>query len=231
MKMFLVHIILLFLFLQIAFVNVAYSQEVQDDFLYKGANIKREMVKCEEHTFVCDTLNNITICIYNSEDKYWGKEQRLVNDTKLTKAMMLGNEKFVIPTVGQWQHLHNIVDNAFSVKMVEQLNGELLLVSIDIHSSDGTIAGVGFMFDKGASYENIPISVYKNIEEEIKNNFIFDLTSNGKEMNYNIITWLQCPRGREDSGLEVPEDGGKLTMPDGKLGDAVGSLGGSAIRP
>ena len=28
-----------------------------------------------------------------------------------------------------------------------------------------------------------------------------------------------------------PEDGEKLTMPDGKLGDAVGSLGGSAIRP
>ena len=221
--------IILYIFLSL--MQVTYSQEVQDDFLYKGANIKREMVSCEENTFVCDTLNNITICIYNSEDKYWGKEQRLVNDTQLTKAMMLGNEKFVIPTVGQWQHLHNIVDNAFSVKMVEQLNGELLLVSIDLHSSDGTVAGVGFMFDKGSSYENIPISVYKNIEEEIKNNFMFDLTSNGKEMNYNIITWLQCPRGREDSGLAVSEDGEILTMPDGKLGDAVGSMDGTIVTP
>ena len=28
-----------------------------------------------------------------------------------------------------------------------------------------------------------------------------------------------------------PEDGEKLTMPDGKLGDAVGSLGGSVGLP
>ena len=28
----------------------------------------------------------------------------------------------------------------------------------------------------------------------------------------------------------MPENG-KLTLPDGKLGDAVGALGGSAIRP
>ena len=72
--------------LLILLTQVAYSQEVQDDFFYRDACVKRALVNYEESTFVCDTLNNSTICIYNSEDKYWGKEQKFIDDSEFIYA-------------------------------------------------------------------------------------------------------------------------------------------------
>ncbi len=214
--------------LLILLTQVAYSQEVQDDFFYRDACVKRTLVNYEESTFVCDTLNNSTICIYNSEDKYWGKEQKFIDDSEFTYADIVGRTNFINITPAQVQHLHNIVDNAFSAEMTERLNGELLLISIDVNSTDGSIMGVGFIFDKGYEFANMPISIYKGIEDEIKHNFIFDITERGKKLNYNTTTWLQCPKGREDSGMTIPEDGGgMLTMPGGKLDGTIGGTIGT----
>ena len=97
----------------------------------------------------------------------------------------------------------NIVDNAFTEDMATQLNKTMLIISVHINSSDGTVAGVGFMFNKGDEYENIPIGVYKQIEDEIKNNFVFELTPLAQKLNFNQLSWLQCPKGRAEA---LPEE-------------------------
>ena len=115
--------------------------------------------------------------------------------------------------------------------MVEELNGQMLMTTVDIHSSDGSVAGVGFMFDKGDAYEKIPIDVYCTIIREIKENFIFELSDLGKRLNHNIISWMQCPRGREESNTSTIEESGKLTMPNGGLNTPAGSVGDSIGQP
>ena len=147
------------------------------------------------------------ICIYNNKNQYWGKDQHFTDNTQFTKEMLLGNTNFILDTPGQRRHMKTIVDNAFSEEMVTQLNGALFMVTVHINSSDGTVAGVGFTFDKGDEYENIHIGVYKEIEDEIKNNLVFELTPLAQKLNFNQLFWLQCPKGiAEESATETEED-------------------------
>ena len=191
----------LYLFLVLS--QVGYAQEEQDDFFYRGASVKRELVRYENSVMACDTLDDAIICIYNIENEYWGKDQQFTDDTKWTEATLLGKGSLVKSTAGQARHMMTIVDNAFSEDMAAQLNETMLIISVQINSSDGTVAGVGFMFDKGDEYEAIPIGVYAEIEAEIKNNLVFELTPVAQKLNFNQLSWLQCPKGRAE---EVPEE-------------------------
>ena len=192
---------------------VGYTQEEQDDIFYKNSDVKRQYIEYGESIFVCDTLDNAIICIYNSKDKYWGKEQQFTDDTKWTEATLLGKGNLVKSTSGQAHHMMNIVDNAFTEEMVVQLNKTMLIISVQINSSDGTVEGVGFMFNKGDEYEAIPIGVYKQIEDEIKNNFVFELTPLAQKLNFNQLSWLQCPKGRAEAlpEEEIEEDDNETT--------------------
>ncbi len=187
--------------------QMIYAQEVQDDIFYKNSDVKRQYIEYGESIFVCDTLDNAMICIYNHNNQYWGKDQHFTDNTQFTKEMLLGNTNFILDTPGQRRHMKTIVDNAFSEEMVTQLNGALFMVTVHINSSDGTVAGVGFTFDKGDEYENIHIGVYKEIEDEIKNNLVFELTPLAQKLNFNQLFWLQCPKGiAEESATETEED-------------------------
>ena len=227
----------LYLFLVLS--QVGYAQEEQDDFFYRGASVKRELVRYENSVMVCDTLDDAIICIYNIENEYWGKDQQFTDDTKWTKAMLLGKKNLVVYTTGQARHMMTIVDNAFTEEMAAQLNRALFMVTVHINSLDGTVAGVGFMFDKGDEYETIPIGVYAEIEDEIKNNLVFELTPLAQKLNFNQLSWLQCPTGRAE---EVPEEkceqgidnnSGLKTELGGVITDrgTIGSVGGNGLLP
>ncbi|MBQ2247236.1 MAG: DUF5043 domain-containing protein [Tidjanibacter sp.] len=202
-----------------------YAQEEQADFFYSGASVKREIMRCGNSVMVCDTLDNAMICIYNHNNQYWGKDQHFTDNTQFTKEMLLGNTNFILDTPGQRRHMKTIVDNAFSEEMVTQLNGALFMVTVHINSSDGTVAGVGFTFDKGDEYENIHIGVYKEIEDEIKNNLVFELTPLAQKLNFNQLFWLQCPKGiAEESATETEEgaDGGTTSSNNNSLQTDLG---------
>lgn len=206
--------------------QVGYAQEEQDDFFYRGASVKRELVRYENSVMACDTLDDAIICIYNIENEYWGKDQQFTDDTKWTKATLLGRGNLVKYTAGQARHMMTIVDNAFTEEMAAQLNGALFMVTVHINSLDGTVAGVGFMFDKGDEYEAIPIGVYAEIEDEIKNNLVFELTPLAQKLTFNQLTWAQCPEGQVD---ELPEE---ETEDEGGTnnGDIKTDLGGLATN-
>ena len=207
--------------------QMIYAQEVQDDIFYKNSDVKRQYIEYGESIFVCDTLDNAMICIYNHNNQYWGKDQHFTDNTQFTKEMLLGNTNFILDTPGQRRHMKTIVDNAFSEEMVTQLNGALFMVTVHINSSDGTVAGVGFTFDKGDEYENIHIGVYKEIEDEIKNNLVFELTPLAQKLNFNQLFWLQCPKGiAEESATETEEgaDGGTTSGNNNNLQTDLGGV-------
>ncbi len=227
------------------FVLISQLVSAQDNLFYQDASIKRGYAKYEDKVFVCDTLDNAMICIYNSRNEYWGKEQCFTDDTQWTEAMLLGKVKFVNTTAGQGRHIMSIVDKAFSEEMAAQLNGTMFMVTVHINSSDGTVAGVGFTFDKGDEYEDIPIGVYKQIEDEIKNNLAFELTPLAQKLNFNQLSWLQCPEGRAEvnkteddaasgsgnNGSVQTDIGGVITDRGTVGGDVGGGISGRGNNP
>ena len=162
----------------------------------------------------------------NIKDEFFDVKQ-LMRDGTIPPAGYITRENRPIDmTVVQARVLENIVDNAFSQSQLESINdNHEVMIHININSDTGTPTGVTFTYYNNSGYENIPMEVWQSIEMQIMGEFCFTITNVGRNLNHCSIVWSQSPRGREDSGLAVPEDGEKLTMPDGKLGDAVGSLG------
>ncbi len=219
----------LFLFLQIAFVNVAYSQRPANT---EGLEIKSDTLQMDGYTYICDTLMNIGVHLYNAENHPGRGEVRYKTGEPLNLEEVLADQvKHVIISDEIHDRTHAIVDNAFTKAQVEQLDEQKFSIVLNISSSDGSITDVYFKCWATGGYKNIPIEVFREIETRLKTEVQFELTDEGKKVNYCYLAWSQCPRGREESGLAVPEDGEKLTMPDGKLGNAVGSLGGHAGLP
>ena len=84
---------------------------------------------------------------------------------------------------------------------------------LNISSADGTITDVYFEFDKDQHYAQIPIDVFRDIELRLKNEVIFELTEEGRKMNYCFLSWRQVPKGIEiePTPNDTSEGGGSST--------------------
>lgn len=60
-----------------------------------------------------------------------------------------------------------------------------------IDSNTGKAIEVDFTFLASDPFATIPISVYREIEVELKKNIWFTTTAEGKNMNYLVRTWRQ----------------------------------------
>ena len=58
-----------------------------------------------------------------------------------------------------------------------------------VNSDTGRISEVEFQFPNFNPFATIPISVYRQIEVELKNNVWFTPTEEGKRRNYILRAW------------------------------------------
>ena len=86
---------------------------------------------------------------------------------------------------------YSIVNNAFSAGEKQRTRGYELRISMYIDSNTGKVREVDFTFLAGNPFATIPISVYREIEVELKKNIWFTTTAEGKKMNYLVRTWRQ----------------------------------------
>lgn len=54
----------------------------------------------------------------------------------------------------------------------------------------GKVSEVGFQFFSNTPYGFIPVSVFRQIEVELKKNIWFVPTQQGKRRNYILVGWL-----------------------------------------
>ena len=214
MKRFLVHIILLF-----GCADISFAQ------LYKNLEKKCDTIVFNYETYIKQNYLDLFTVVGNSDDEFMDSRLLLRDGTLPPHKYITRNNRPIEFTKTQAQRLFNIIDESFNKQQVDILDDQEVIIHINIRSDTGMPTGVTFTYYNDSGYENIPMEVWQNIEMQIMGEFCFSITEIGKTLNHCDIIWSQCPKGREDSGLEVPEDGEKLTMPDGKLGDAVGSLG------
>ena len=218
MKRFLIHIVLL-----LGCIDSCFAQR---DALFEPSDYKSDTIRMGDYTYICDTLLNHEISLYNLTNRSSMEPVRYKDGSPKPKGVDVVNF-----STNTNRLLNSIIDEGFTLGQVEKIDGKRLIVFIDISSDDGSVTGVCFTFFKNTYYTQLPIDVFREMELRFKNEVRFELTEEGKKMTHYSIGWSQSPCGRVDSGLEVPEDGEKLTMPDGKLDNAVGSLGGSIGLP
>ena len=188
---------------------------------------------------VCDTIEYNGECyikqnyldlftvIGNSDDEFMDARLLLRDGTIPPHKYITRNNRPIEFTETQAQRLLNIIDESFNKQQVDTLNDQEVIVHINVRSDTGLPTGVTFTYYNDSGYENIPMEVWQSIEKQIKGEFYFTITDIGKSLNHCDIIWSQCPRGREESEVVLPEDGGEqLEMPSGGLNNPTsGNLG------
>lgn len=104
--------------------------------------------------------------------RYWDKYVHLLEDDNWTKPLC-----------------NSIVNNAFSTAEKLRVKGRELSVTMYINPDNGRVSEVKFWFLTDSPYATIPVSVYRTIETNLKNQIWFTSTTEGKKFNYVMRFW------------------------------------------
>ena len=218
-KRFLIHIVLLF-----GCADISFAQRYLEYDVYKESDYKADTVVLSDCKYILDTfMEDVAVYIYNAQNHPGRDEVRWADGSYIDEPL-----DPVVFTETLLDTIDAITDNAFTEEQIAKFGYDYFQINLNISSSTGEVTDVYFMIFPDTYYATIPIEVFRNMELQFKD-IVFELTEQGRNMTYVYLSWETTPKSRQERGLAVPEDGEKLTMPDGKLGDAVGSLGGSAI--
>lgn len=77
-----------------------------------------------------------------------------------------------------------IVNSAFSAAQRNAVKGSSLGISMFINPDTGKVIEVRFSTVSFSPFATIPVSVYRKIEVDLKNNIWFTPTDDGKKLNY-----------------------------------------------
>ena len=163
-----------------------------------------DTLRMGDYTYVCDTLKHIHVTLRNLEDHPGREELCYADGTPLEEELAFSLYiETVVMTSGIDTHLQQIVNDAFSQEQVKKLEGRKLQIELNISSSSGEITDVYFNFPAMTGYADIPIEVYRSMEVRFKNEICFELTELGRKLNYCLLSWRQCPKGRAEA---LPEE-------------------------
>lgn len=142
--------------------------------------------------------------IYQCDVDNGSKFVNLYNkDNKLTYVEMLINKsgELYFPSLDTPDTFENdtwtkakcysIVNNAFSTAEKQRLKGQELSITLYISPDTGKIMEVNFNFITVNPFASIPVSVYRNIEMQLKKDIWFTPTAEGKKLNYLFLNWSQ----------------------------------------
>ena len=145
------------------------------------------------YTYQCDVSPSKMVTLYNKNNKFT-YEQQVYKDT---------GKPFVMPDYGyiqltdddNWTRTkrYTIVKNVFSTEQKQKLSGSELLTILIINATTGKVDEVYFEFHNQDPYKIIPVSVFREIELEVKKNIWYKPTTEGRKLNYILRWWGQDP--------------------------------------
>ena len=153
----------------------------------------------KDYTYQCDVLHKLHVTLYNKENK-WTYENIIYKNTGKAYAPSIYEEKKLNPIIdneAMTRKTISIVDNAFTKDMVKILKKERLLTTMYLDPNTGKVVEVCFIFTTFSPYAKIPLSVYRDIEVQLKENISYTPTSVGRQLNYIMLSWGQTPKGKE----------------------------------
>jgi hypothetical protein len=140
--------------------------------------------KCDTETFKLVTLYNINNVLTHSAEIYNATGK--IFSMRYSSAT-LEKDHWTKPKC------YSIVNNAFTAEEKLRCKGEKLIIYLYINSQTGRIMEVKYRFLSIDPFATIPVSTYRKIETELKENVWFTPTEEGKKLNYIFLFWAQEP--------------------------------------
>ena len=159
------------------------------------------------YTYQCDVNEASMVYLYNADYTYCKTEQIDLTTGKRYEFVPgkppLAREPYTKPKC------FAIVNKAFPPEIKARINGRELSIVLYIESATGKIADVVFNFttQKIADiYTQVPVSVYREIEVELKKNVQFTPSDVGKNLNYIFMFWKQDPNVTIKDTIDTPPE-------------------------
>lgn len=146
------------------------------------------------YTYQCDVDEASMVSLYNASCTYYKTEQIDLSTGKRYEYIPgkppLAREARTKP------QCFAIVNRAFPPEIKARIDGRELTIVLYIESVTGKIVDVVFNFLTGRLaeiYTQVPVSVYREIEVELKKNVRFTPSAIGRNLSYIFMFWTQDP--------------------------------------
>lgn len=147
------------------------------------------IVEGDGYTYIKKIRKSRLVDLYNQENKYTNVP--LVYRETGERPPFDLREKRVEDDNWTGRHSELIVNRAFTNEQKQIVKGHKLGVSIYIDSTTGKVVETEFTFPEMTPMAEIPLSVFRKIELDMKNEIYFTLTDVGKKYNYVFFYWMQ----------------------------------------
>ncbi len=176
----------LLLFMSLLFCSIEASAQT---YYYNNTKTFNE----NGYTYQCDVENGSGyITLYNKSNKL----------TYVNMVNKSTGEPFSIPTPDgpytfeeeSWVEpkYTSIINNAFTAAEKQRLKGDELSITLYISPETGRIMELNFNFVTDNPFATIPVSVYRNIETQLKEQIWFiPIASEAAKYNYLFYHWRQ----------------------------------------
>lgn len=210
-------LITLFVAIAIPKVYAQYIDLCKDDY-------KSDTLQMQDYTYVCDTLYG-QINLRNILNSDYKGGQLYADTGEIPFGDIWGNEwpDHYLSPLSLQKKLVDIVDEAFTPEQSDLLDGKKFYVKFYISPTTGEVTDVYFDIYSHTGYTQIPIEVFRQMEVKFKEEIVFEMTDEGKKMNYCSLYFGLCPIGRAGVS-DIP---GQLPLPDGSEGGGSEDSGSS----
>lgn len=140
------------------------------------------------YTYQCDMLSGERVKLYNKENKLTYVRQ-IFKDTKEVPGFGFDFDDVVEDTWTKPKSL-SIVNNAFTAAQKQRMKTQSLGICMYISPETGEVVEVAFSFTTFSPFATIPVSVYRKIEVELRQQIRFIPTKDGKRLNHLMRFWM-----------------------------------------
>ena len=176
--------------LKILFITVSLlviSETMAQTYYYnKSATFKQT-----GYTYRCITESWGQVTLFNAANIYTNADY-VYKDGRAFRDMDVMEGKVSLIEDDNWtkQKCMSIVDNAFSTAEKARIKGESFDVSMTIDPATGKVIEVDFRFYKNEPFATIPVTTYRKIEQNLKNQVWFTITPTGKQLKFIQRGWM-----------------------------------------
>ncbi len=196
-KRFLIHIVLLF-----GCADISFAQRYLEYGIYKESDYKADTIVLNDCKYIRDVfMEDVAVYIYNAQNHPGRDEVRWADGSYIDEYL-----EPIVYTETLLNTIDAITDNAFTEEQIAKFGDDFFQITLNISSATGEVTDVYFMIFPDTYYANVPIEVFRKMELQFKD-IVFELTEQGRNMNYVYLSLETTPKSKKESEVVLPEDG------------------------
>ena len=134
--------------------------------------------------YQCDVDESALVVLYNKESKHTYDHLEFKDGTDANGAIIFHGMRPLKTDNWTYDKIIEIADKHFSDLERGRVADRVYNLKMIIDSSSGKVIEVSFSFHKASSFATIPISTYRMIELDLKENVWFIPSEDGKRMKF-----------------------------------------------